>query len=129
MKFASFLTLASFAVSAALAQTIEIGEPQPCTPITPGQNFTVQVNRPDSLVSSVDVAIVISLLPCPENGVCPSPFDELGSTLYLGPYNPQFPTAPGPNHIPQQNFSVQVPPSFQAGYKAQLAVAHLALVS
>ena len=46
MKFASFLTLASLAVSAAFAQSIDIGYPLPNSTITPGTNITVQVIRP-----------------------------------------------------------------------------------
>ncbi|KAF8262822.1 hypothetical protein EI94DRAFT_1600410 [Lactarius quietus] len=127
MKFASFLTLASFAVSAAYAQSINIGNPQPNTAITPGQNITVQVNRPDSLTGSQEVAIVISMLQCPQN-ICPSPYDVLGEPLYIGPYNPQFPPITTPDHEPQQNFTVQVPTYFQPGYTAQLSVCHLSLI-
>ena len=46
MKLASFLTFASFAVSAAFAATLEIGYPTPNTCITPGQNLTVQLLQP-----------------------------------------------------------------------------------
>ena len=82
----------------------------------------------DTLTGSVDVAIVISLLECPKNRHCPNPFDELGATLYQGPYKPQFPTFPTPDNEPQQNFTVIVPGSFDPGSKAQLAVTHLSLV-
>ncbi|KAF8260455.1 hypothetical protein EI94DRAFT_1748330 [Lactarius quietus] len=113
MKFASFLTLASLAVSAAFAQTIKIGYPHHHTHIIPGKNLTVQVERPDTLTPSQDVAI---------------PSDVLGTTLYAGPYNPQFPTFQTPHNDPQQNFTVTVPSSFKAHHMAQLAVSHLTLV-
>ncbi|KAF8262821.1 hypothetical protein EI94DRAFT_1742469 [Lactarius quietus] len=137
MKFASPLALASFAVSAAYAQSINIGNPQPNTNITPGKISRIltdsrawigsKTQYQDSLEGSQEVAIVISLLQCPQNEPCPSPFGELGSILYIGPYNPQFPPITTPDHEPQQNFSVQVPTFFQAGYIAQLAVTHLTL--
>ncbi|KAH8992561.1 hypothetical protein EDB86DRAFT_1480704 [Lactarius hatsudake] len=127
MKLASFLSLASLAVCA-FAQTIEIGYPHHNTHIGPGKQFIVQVNRPDTLTSSQEVAIVISLLRCPKNGGCPKPSDDLGTTLYAGPYNPQFPTTKTPQDVPQQNFTVKVPSSFKTNETAQLAVTHLSLV-
>ena len=71
---------------------------------------------------------MISILQCPQSGHCPDPFDELGTTLYLGPYHPQFPTFPTPQDQPQQNFTVTVPTYLEANYKAQLAVTHLTLI-
>ncbi|KAH9057504.1 hypothetical protein EDB87DRAFT_1091365 [Lactarius vividus] len=127
MKLASFLSLASLAVCA-FAQTIEIGYPHHNMHIKPGKQFIVQVNRPDTLTSSREVAIVISLLQCPQNGHCLKPSDDLGTTLYAGPYNPQFPTTNTPQDVPQQNFTVKVPSSFKTGGTAQLAVTHLSLV-
>jgi hypothetical protein len=146
MKLASFVTFASLAVCA-FAQSINIGYPFPNKQIKPGQHLTVQVNRPvsiqpnstmlrsalknnaqDTLTGSQEVAIVISLLECPQNSTCPDPSDELGSTLYSGPYNPQFPTFSTPNDEPQQNFTVIVPSDFVPNRTAQLAVTHLSLV-
>jgi hypothetical protein len=46
MKLASFLTLASLAVSTAFAQGIQIAYPLPNTTITPGCNITVTVVKP-----------------------------------------------------------------------------------
>ncbi|KAI9430236.1 hypothetical protein H4582DRAFT_1807991 [Lactarius indigo] len=129
MKLASFLSLASLA-ACAFAQTIEIGYPHHNTHIKPGKEFTVQVNRPDTLTGSQEVAIVISLLQCPKNSHCPKPFDELGTTLYAGSYNPQFPdpSTNSPEDVPQQNFTVTVPSFFKTNHTAQLAVTHLSLV-
>ena len=58
MKLASFLTLASLAVSATFAQTIEIGYPQPNQQITPGKNLTVQVLRPVRILSNYTVLVM-----------------------------------------------------------------------
>lgn len=59
MKLASFLTLASLAVSSAFAQSIQIGSPLPNTPIKPGCNITVTVIRPVSLQNSVVFALAL----------------------------------------------------------------------
>ncbi|KAI9452780.1 hypothetical protein BJY52DRAFT_1418568 [Lactarius psammicola] len=129
MKLASFLTFASLAICA-FAQTIEIGYPKHHKHIKPGQHLTVQVNRPDTLTGSQEVAITISMLQCPKKGPCPSPADVLGTTLYAGPYNPQFPspTSNAPEDVPQQNFTVIVPDYFKSNRTARLSVTHLSLV-
>ncbi|KAI0061527.1 hypothetical protein BV25DRAFT_1838998 [Artomyces pyxidatus] len=125
MKFALFAVLTSLA-AAVSAQSITIGSPAVGTSITPGTNITVQVNRPNSLTGSQEVAIVISLAACA--GPCPDPADRLGSTLYAGSFNPQYPANPRPWDQPQQNFTVAVPAYLPAG-PAQLSVVHLSLVA
>ena len=70
---------------------------------------------------------MISLEPCP-HGLCPKPSDVLGPTLYFGPYNPEFPSPPTSQDMPQQNFTVTVPDSFKTNSTAQLTVTHLSLV-
>ena len=70
---------------------------------------------------------MISLFECPNNGICPPP-DVLGTTLYVGPYNPQFPTTSTPDQEPQQNFIVKVPSDLKANRKAQLSVTHMFLL-
>lgn len=128
MKLASFLTFASFAVSAVFAQSINIGFPLPNTTITPGTNITVQVIRPDSLQSSTNVGMVISMLQCTPNTPCPSPSEILGNLLYVGPFDPEFPPFFTGDNQPQQNFSVQVPSDFECGRTVQLAVTLLTLI-
>jgi hypothetical protein len=109
MKLASFLTFASLAVSAAFGQGIQIGYPLPNTTITPGTNITVQIIKPGFIDTEISVGLAIGMLQC--NSPCPSPTEELGAVLYAGAFNPQFPTSstPGPNHQPQQNFTITVP--------------------
>jgi len=107
MKLASFLTLASLAVSTALAQSIQIGFPYPNKPITPGSNITVMVIRPITIDTAINVGLAIGMLKC--NLPCPSPLEELGDVLYAGAFTPHFPAFPTPNHEPQQNFTVTVP--------------------
>lgn len=52
--------------------------------------------------------------------------ERLGTTLYNGPFNPQFQSAP-PGAPPHQNFTVFVPPTLPAG-PAVLTLTHLSLV-
>ncbi|EMD40034.1 hypothetical protein CERSUDRAFT_81333 [Gelatoporia subvermispora B] len=115
-----------------LAQNIQIGGPAEFASITAGSNITVEVDRPDSLTGSQEVAIVIALNSCsghPDNS-CAS-FDvtqDLGHILYSGPYDPEFHQGAGlPNKPPYQNFSVQVPSNLPAG-EAALTVSHFSLV-
>jgi hypothetical protein len=56
---------------------------------------------------------------------CPDPTQQLGTVLYAGAFNPQFPPSSSPNHQPQQNFTVTVP-NFSGS--VQLAAIHYALV-
>jgi len=126
MKLASFLTLASLAVSAAFAQNVQIGFPDPNSYVTAGKNITVQVEQPDTIASLQPIVIVISMLLC-QSTPCPAPSSELGNVLFTGPFNPQFPPPPTTQHIPQQNYTVQVP-SFPSGSKAQLSVTELILI-
>ena len=76
-----------------------------------------------TLTNSEEVAIVISINACKADGTCTDPADDLGTTLYNGPYHPQ--RFSGENE-PYQNFTVEIPSSL-AGDKALLSVVHLAL--
>ncbi|KAI0260653.1 hypothetical protein BC834DRAFT_533081 [Gloeopeniophorella convolvens] len=125
MKFTPFTLLAS-ALSGAYAQNIAIGSPTDLSAVTPGSNLVVQVNRPNSLTGSQEVAIAISIVSC-GNGPCDSPSDRLGSVLYTGGFDPQYPTERTPQDVPQQNFTVTVPSGLASG-TAQLTVTHLSLV-
>jgi len=118
--------------ASAFAQSIEIGAPAEYSSITPGSNITVQVDRPDTLTGSQEVAIVIALNSCVghgPNGSC-SNFDvtqDLGHILYVGPYSPAFHDGSGlPEEPPYQNFSVQVPDLPQG--EAALTVSHFSLI-
>ena len=73
--------------------------------------------------------MVISMLQCSTNAGCPPPAEILGNILYVGPFDPEFPSVfTPPNDQPQQNFSVQVPSNFQSGNQVQLAVTLLTLI-
>jgi hypothetical protein len=58
---------------------------------------------------------------------CPGPSEELGNILYTGPFNPQFPSPPTTQQIPQENYTVQVP-SFPSGATVQLSVTDFTLI-
>ncbi|KAI0031371.1 hypothetical protein K488DRAFT_15600, partial [Vararia minispora EC-137] len=119
-----FLVLA-FLVSAAGAQNIQIGYPSTQAKVTRGSTISVQVNRPNSLTGSQEVAVVISLASC-VTATCNSS-QRLGTILYSGPYDPQYPASRTPRDEPQQNFTVTVPAGLQPG-PASLSVVHLSLV-
>ncbi|OBZ66816.1 hypothetical protein A0H81_13332 [Grifola frondosa] len=130
MKLLSFL--ACFTASA-LAQRIAIGAPARFSTVARGSNITVEVDKPNALTGSKDIAIVIGLVSCNghEKNECAS-FDVtqvVGQILYSGPYKPQYETQqPGvPFKPPYQNFTVQVPATFQKG-QASLSVSHFSLV-
>ncbi|KZT29628.1 hypothetical protein NEOLEDRAFT_1106062 [Neolentinus lepideus HHB14362 ss-1] len=126
MIFKSVLALASLAASA-MAQSIDIGAPTNGSTISVGTNITVEVDRPDTLTGSQEIAIVIAIRSC-YGGVCIDPADALGSVLYTGPFDPQFTSEPGTaSKPPHQNFSVAIPGTLQTGL-ATLSVTHFSLV-
>ncbi|KAJ3844914.1 hypothetical protein EV361DRAFT_944008 [Lentinula raphanica] len=120
----SYITLLALA-SIAVAQSAQIGTPQQGTSVVAGSNVTVMIEKPNSLTSTQEVAIVIGLASC-GNAPCPNTTSKLGEILYQGSFNPQYSSPPGALP-PHQNYSLQVPASFAAG-QAILGVAHLSLV-
>jgi hypothetical protein len=56
------------------------------------------------IISSIEVAITIGIVPCPQSTGCPQP-SAVGDVLYQGPYNPRLHGAGG-NY---QNFTVKIP--------------------
>ncbi|KZT18388.1 hypothetical protein NEOLEDRAFT_1143461 [Neolentinus lepideus HHB14362 ss-1] len=111
------------------AQSVAIGYPSAGSTISSSSNFTVEVDRPNSLTGSTEISVIISLRPCTTSSgsiVCASPTEEMGTVLYNGGYNPQY-SDTGEEKPPHQNFSVAVPQGLEAGY-ALLSVGHVALV-
>ncbi|KAF8218108.1 hypothetical protein K438DRAFT_1555854, partial [Mycena galopus ATCC 62051] len=94
-----------FLVSDALAQVIRIGSPVNGTSVKAGSNITVEIQKPDTLTSSVEVVIVIGFVSCGSTP-CPSPMDRVGDVLYNGPFHPAFHSGGG---LPYQNFIVTIP--------------------
>ncbi|KAL0952095.1 hypothetical protein HGRIS_008728 [Hohenbuehelia grisea] len=124
MKFTNFVTLL-FVSGYAVAQNAFIGAPSEGASIKADSYFTVEVDRPNSLTGSEEIAVAISLLHCGGDS-CPPPTDVLGTTLYKGPYSPQL-HSETQSKPPYQNFSVYLPYNFQKG-KAQLSVSHLTFI-
>ncbi|KAI0923310.1 hypothetical protein AcV5_007390 [Taiwanofungus camphoratus] len=126
----SFLIFASL-VATCFAQGISITAPTAGSTISSGQNITVEVDRPNSLTGSEEVAIVIAMTQCPHNDCNTPGFDVsqyLGQILYNGPYDPQYDNVTPPDHKqPHQNFTIQVP-SFSSGDEVAMSVTHLTLV-
>ncbi|KZV68470.1 hypothetical protein PENSPDRAFT_687238 [Peniophora sp. CONT] len=120
-----FIAVLASLIAAASAQNTAIGYPPDQTTVSPGQNMTVQVNRPNSLTGSQEVAVVIAVghcyaTPCDNT-------ERLGTILYNGPFKPEYPTTHTPQDTPQQNFSIQIPPGMATG-QAALSVFHISLV-
>ncbi|TFK49858.1 hypothetical protein OE88DRAFT_391832 [Heliocybe sulcata] len=137
LHFLLFLLCAALA-SLIQAQSIAIGYPEAGATISSSSNFTVEVDRPNSLTGSTEVSLVIALRACTTNSsagsiVCASPTEEMGTVLYHGGYDPQYSNTSGTGEKPpHQNFSVAVPDGFisgeDAGPYALLSVGHVALV-
>ncbi|KAL0568817.1 hypothetical protein V5O48_013161 [Marasmius crinis-equi] len=125
MKLAPLAGIAFLAV-AAFGQHAEIGSPKPGAQITAGTSFTVEVDRPDTLTGSQEVAIVIGYQSC-ANSACRPPADGIQGVLYSGPFNPQFGPS-GDGLPPHQNFDVTIPASTPKG-TAQLTLYHFSLVA
>ncbi|KAI0366682.1 hypothetical protein BV20DRAFT_638057 [Pilatotrama ljubarskyi] len=106
-----------------------IRAPPPRSTFSPGEQFVVDVDRPDTLTGSQEVSVAIGLLSClgqAPPGTCDgiNTAEEIGTSLYAGPYTPQL--RPGGSDL-FQNFTVTVPVGFQKG-AAALSVAHFSLV-
>ncbi|KAJ7694896.1 hypothetical protein B0H17DRAFT_931338, partial [Mycena rosella] len=91
------------------SQGIQICAPFNGTTVKAGSKIIVEVDRPDTLTPSTEVAIVIGFRPCFE-GYCTSPLDAIDS-----------------HGLPHQNFTVTIP-SFASAGTAQLSVIYLSLV-
>ncbi|KAJ5438447.1 uncharacterized protein N7458_009445 [Penicillium daleae] len=118
----SFVSLALF-VGAALAQSAQIGLPAAGQQLSKGSDVVVQVQRPDTLTGSTEMAVAIGISSCATQA-CPQSDEFMGTILYSGPFKPEFHEG---NLPPYQNFTVNVPPSFTAG-NAQINVAHATLI-
>ncbi|KAF8737482.1 hypothetical protein AX14_012781 [Amanita brunnescens Koide BX004] len=122
MKLLSFIPFLVLAVLS-LAQNVVISYPPQGQLIVPGEDFTVQISRPNSLTGSTEVSVAIAVASC-ANTPCRTPDQVLGDVVYKGPYTPFLYS----NIIPEyQNFTVSIPSGFPAG-PAQLNVAHFSLV-
>ncbi|KAJ7769221.1 hypothetical protein DFH07DRAFT_954460 [Mycena maculata] len=123
MKAFNFLLVSAMHVAAVCAQSISIGAPATGSLVVSRSTTTVEVDKPESLTPSDDVAIVIAMLNCGSSSPCSPPSEQLGSVLFQGPYSAQIQTPPKP---PGENFTVTLPDF--GSTTVQLAVVHLILV-
>ncbi|GFF52441.1 hypothetical protein IFM61606_06430 [Aspergillus udagawae] len=112
-----------FLVATASAQNVAIGLPSPGENLTPGSSTVVQIQRPNSLTGSQELAVAIGLSSCADSK-CYAPEDVMGTILYNGPFKPEYHESSQP---PYQNFSVNIPEAIGKG-TAQLNIAHVSLV-
>ncbi|CDO70838.1 hypothetical protein BN946_scf184801.g31 [Trametes cinnabarina] len=125
--FLYYFTFAYLAV-AALGQRIAIGAPVEWSTVQPGQNITVEVDRPMTLSSSQEVAIVIGFWSCNGHPCADMDVTEvMGQVVYSGPYNPKLQQGQEAEKPPYQNFTVTVPIQLPDG-EASLNVAHFSLI-
>ncbi|KAJ7790372.1 hypothetical protein B0H13DRAFT_1615683 [Mycena leptocephala] len=124
MKLINYLILGGFLVVYAFAQGIRIGAPANGTTVRAGSKIIIEVDRPDTLTPSIEIAIVIGFLSCGAYP-CPSPLDRIGTILYNGGYRPEWHNIPF--KPPHQNFTVTIPKATLPG-KAELSVIHFTLV-
>ncbi|KAJ7202017.1 hypothetical protein GGX14DRAFT_463554 [Mycena pura] len=130
MKLLTSVVLSAALVASAFAQGVVIGAPADGATVHAGENITVEVDRPNTLTGSTEVAVVIGFQVCGDSPAsCPSPDDVMGTILYNGPYNPTFHTDTAPGFKPPyENFTVTVPAFAPEGRRAQLNLAHVTLV-
>ncbi|KAG5338259.1 hypothetical protein C0989_007844 [Termitomyces sp. Mn162] len=125
-NFTFIVAVVGVLISAAKAQRASIGYPLDGMSVTTGSEITVEIDREDTLTGSIEVAVVIGVVPCPTSG-CLSADYGLGTVLYNGGYDPEFhPDAPF-DKPPHQNFTVTIPPIISKG-KVQLGVFHASLI-
>ncbi|KAJ7062098.1 hypothetical protein C8F01DRAFT_1056982 [Mycena amicta] len=110
------------------AQSAQIGAPLPNTSVRAGSRIVVEVDRPDTLTGSIEIAVVIGCSSCVGRGAagCPAPSDVMGTILYNGPYDPQFQQG-ALGKPPHQNFTVTIPKTMPKG-PAQLNLVHATLI-
>ncbi|KAH7910745.1 hypothetical protein BJ138DRAFT_1101582 [Hygrophoropsis aurantiaca] len=120
--FKSILSIPLFTL-VAVAQNAAIAHPPQGTSVSPGSSLIVQIERPNTLSGSEEVAVVVGIQSCATRA-CISPADFMGSILYNGQFSPQ---DYSPEIPPYQNFTVQVPSGFANG-TALIGVAHLTLI-
>ncbi|PFH44668.1 hypothetical protein AMATHDRAFT_11224 [Amanita thiersii Skay4041] len=110
--------------AAAFAQNAAIGSPGEGERLAAGSSVMFEIDRPNSLTGSQEIAVVIGLASCAKSP-CASPKDIMGRILYNGPFNPRYQDSM--RKPPHDNFTLTIPENFAKG-PAQLNVAHAALI-
>ncbi|KIM35760.1 hypothetical protein M413DRAFT_449597 [Hebeloma cylindrosporum] len=107
----------------ASAQGLTIGTPKKGQRIPMERPFTVQVIKNPHIISSIEVALTIGIVSCPQSSGCPDP-SNVGEVLYQGPYRPR-PHRAGGNY---QNFTVTIPFDEDLIGRSQLTVNRFFLI-
>jgi len=98
-----------------------------CCVIVPSLHFLKLIlsstHSQPHILSSIEVAITIGIVPCPQSSGCPDP-SAVGDVLYQGPYDPQPHGADG-NY---QNFTVTIPFNEDLIGQSQLTVNRFFLI-
>ncbi|KAL0066825.1 hypothetical protein AAF712_006228 [Marasmius tenuissimus] len=103
MKFSTATAFLALFATSVTAQQAFIGSPADGFQVSPGQSFTVRVDRPNFQSSAKEVAIVLGFKNCGSNG-CLSPDNGIGTELYSGSFNPQYDNPSG-STPPHQNYN------------------------
>ncbi|GJE91550.1 hypothetical protein PsYK624_077000 [Phanerochaete sordida] len=119
MKY--FATLAALATTA-FAQGVFIGAPAANSDVYPGQWITVEVEQPIYIQNVDNIALVLAVAQCPQNG-CND--DPIGTIVYQGPYSS---SGSGIHGSPFQNISVAIPSTVTVGSQVSLSTTFFALV-
>ncbi|KAG6807750.1 hypothetical protein H0H93_001128 [Arthromyces matolae] len=118
--------LAATFFSTVHAQTVAIGYPADGVSVSPGSEVTVEVDRPNSLSGSTEVAVVLGFQSCASTGGCRPVTDGVYTVLYNGGYKPEY-QQNALQKPPHQNFTVTIPSDAQPGL-AQLGLIHVTLI-
>ncbi|RAL15871.1 uncharacterized protein BO97DRAFT_383644 [Aspergillus homomorphus CBS 101889] len=110
-------------VATAMAQNAAISLPKAGQTVKPGQNLTVQVQRPNTITGLQEMAVAIGFQSC-GSGKCFAADEDMGTILYNGAFSPAYHEYYLP---PYENFTVMVPASAAAG-QAVIGVAHATLI-
>ncbi|KAJ8090148.1 hypothetical protein PM082_018733 [Marasmius tenuissimus] len=125
MKFSTATAFLALFATSVTAQQAFIGSPVDGFQVSPGQSFTVRVDRPNFQSSAKEVAIVLGFKNCGSNG-CLSPDNGIGTELYSGSFNPQY-DSPSGSTPPHQNYNVTIPEWVSKG-PAMLSLVHYSLI-
>jgi len=115
--FAAVIALA--VAPASLAQMVSFATPPPNQSLSPGQQFTVQLDSADGLTGFEHISVAFGIQSCAAG--CGS---DLGTMIFAGNYTPTIHNVGEPLY---QNFTLTVPSGLASG-PSLLSVAHFYLI-
>ncbi|KAF5361140.1 hypothetical protein D9758_009035 [Tetrapyrgos nigripes] len=128
MKFITSAFSTLILVAGVLGQSAYIETPTKGNSVTAGTSLVIDVVRPNTISSSVEIGIAIGIASCAASR-CYSAAETLGTLLYNGIFNPQYDAKPFETgqYQPHQEITVQIPEDFTKG-DAQINFAHFFLL-